>query len=44
MIHDIHMVTNGYPTEIEAGHNNKHEKNGKKNIMDFQPLTDKYRN
>ena len=39
---DIHMATKGYPTEVEAKHNNKHEKIGN-SIMDFQHLTDKSR-
>ena len=34
MSQDIHMATKGYPTEIEAEHNNKNEKIGN-NMMDF---------
>ena len=36
------MATKGYPTEVEAKQNNKHEIIGN-NIMDFQYLTDKSR-
>ena len=42
MSQDIHMATKGYPTEVEAKHNNKHEKIGN-NIMDFRHLADKSR-